>query len=285
MNAKTEIRAGVGGAKVKWAICLLGLAGVLLAGDAAIAQQGQDDDGAVAMGSRGRTVRGTVTATAADHFTLKTEGGDVFQVMVTTNTRLMKDRQPVKMADIHVGDGAGAMGVIDAPTKTVHAVGVMVVDAAQVKKLREDMGKTYISGKVMAIDELELTIKRQDGVTQKIAVDEGTSFKKGGRGAGAMMRGDGSADPVGSAGAGAGVGSGRQGGGESITLADIKVGDMVVGPGALKAGVFVPTQLAVIDAAAMGRRRRSGEGGEAAPATGGTGTPAAPTVPAGASAH
>jgi len=141
--------------------------------------------------------------------------------------------------------------------------------------MKEDMGKTFISGKIVAIDidDLELTIHRQDGVTQKIAVDEGTSFKRGGRREGAMMRGDGSAD----ASFGPGPGGARAGagqGGESITLADVKVGDMVIGPGALKAGTFVPTQLTVIDAAAMGRRRRS-EGGDAAPAAGGTGPAAA----------
>ena len=233
----------------------------LVGGLAAGAQQGQDGDGeAVAMGSQGRMVRGTITAAAGDHLTLKTEAGDVFQVVVTTNTRLMKDRQPVKIADVHAGDGAGAMGVIDQPTKTIHAMAVMVVDAAQVKKMREDMGKTYISGKVTAIDELELTIKRQDGVTQKIAVDEGTSFKKGGRGAGAMMRGDGS-EPV-AMGAG-GAGGPGSGGGESITLADVKVGDMVVGPGALKSGTFVPTQLTVIDPSARRRRPEGAPGGEA----------------------
>lgn len=257
--------------RMKRAVWLIGFAGILLAGPLAGAQQGQDEDGAFSMGAQGRMVRGTVTATSGDKLTVKTEQGEVFQVAVTTNTRLMKDRQPVKIADVHVGDGVGAMGVIDAPTKTVHAVAVMVVDAAQVKKLREDMGKTYISGKVTAIDELELTIKRQDGVTQKIAVDEGTSFKRGGRGAGAMMRGDGSQSVAMGAGPGLGApGAPGESGGESITLADIKVGDMVVGPGALKAGVFVPTQLAVIDAATMGRRRRQAEGGEAAPA----GTPA-----------
>jgi hypothetical protein len=246
----------------------MGLAGMLLAGGPAVAQQGQDDNGAYSMGAQGRMVRGTITATAGDKLTLKTEEGETFQVVTTTNTRLMKDRQPVKMADVHVGDGAGAMGVIDAPTKTIHAVALMVVDAAQVKKLREDMGKTYISGKVIAIDDLELTIKRQDGVTQKIAVDEGTSFKRGGRGAGAMMRGDGSQSVgMGSEPGGAGAPGGFGGpGGESITLADIKVGDMVVGPGALKAGVFVPTQLAVMDAAAMGRRRRQTEGASGDPA-------------------
>ncbi len=49
------------------------------------------------------------------------------------------------------------------------------------------------------------------------------------------------------------------GGGESITLADVKVGDSVVGRGALKNGVFVPTELGVMDAAAMGQRRRRGQ--------------------------
>jgi hypothetical protein len=238
-------------------------------------QGGQEDEGAVAMGSQGRMVRGTVTATTVDHLTLKTDAGDTFQVIVTTNTRVMKERQPVKLADVHVGDGLGAMGVIDPATKTVHAAMVVVVDAAQVKKMKEDMGKTYISGRVAAIDidNLELTIHRQDGVTQKIVVDEGTSFKKGGRREGAMMRGDGSADASfgpaaggpGPGGPGGGARPGAGQGGESITLADVKVGDMVIGPGALKAGTFVPTQLTVIDAASMGRRRRS-EGGDAAPA-------------------
>jgi len=263
----------------KGAAGLVLCAAVLAVCGRARAQQPPEDDGAVALGAQSRMVRGTVTAAEGDHLTVKTDAGDLFQVVVTNNTRLMKERQPVKIADVHVGDGVGAMGVIDAPTKTVHAAMVMVVDAAQVKKMRDDMGKTYISGKVMAIDDLELTIKRQDGVTQKIAVDEGTSFRKGGRGAGAMMRGDGSQ----SLGSGAGPGSGQPGGpqGESITLADVKVGDMVVGPGALKAGVFVPTQLTVIDPAAMGRRRRA-EGGEAAPAAG---TAQGTAAPAGTSPH
>lgn len=228
----------------------------------------EDEGGAVAMGNQGRMVRGTVTATTADHLTVKTEAGDVFQVVVTTNTRMMKDRQPVKFADIHTGDGLGAMGVIDQPTKTVHAAAVFVMDAAQIKKMKDDMGKTYISGKVTAIDELELTIHRQDGVTQKIAVDEGTSFKKGGRRAGAALRADGSADSAFGGGPGGGAGGGQPGGGgESITLADVKVGDTVIGPGALKAGIFVPTQLTVIDAASMARRHRpdGGSGPGAAP--------------------
>lgn len=257
-----EMRMGA-----KWfrVVCLLGLAGAIALHTAA-AQQ--DEDGAASMGPQGRMVRGTVTAAAADRLTVKTDAGDLFQIAVTTNTRLMKDRQPLKIADVHVGDGIGAMGVIDSPTRTVHAAMVFVVDAAAVKKLKENMGKTYISGKVMAIDDLELTIKRPDGVTQKISVDEGTSFKRGGRDAGAMMRGDGSSNPDPSAGPTPDPAKG----GESITLADIKVGDMVVGPGSLKACVFVPTQLTAIDAAAMGHRHWR-EGGDA-----GAGQATAPTA-------
>jgi hypothetical protein len=236
----------------------------------------QEEGGAVAMGPQGRMVRGTVTATAGDGLTVKTERGESYQVVVTTNTRMMKDRQPVKLADIHAGDGVGAMGVIDAPTKTVHAAALFVVDAAQIKKAREDMGKTYISGKVAAIDDVNLTIQRQDGVSQKIMVDESTSFRKGSRRMGMAMRGD----VVGMGpGMGGGGGQGRegQGGGappESITLADVKVGDTVFGRGALKSGVFVPTELVVIDAAAMGRRRPQG-GDEA-----GTGDPGSAQAPA-----
>ncbi len=54
--------------------------------------------------------------------------------------------------------GLDAMGTLDAPTKTVHALFVTVMDAEQVKKLREGLGKVYITGKVTAIDDVKLTI-------------------------------------------------------------------------------------------------------------------------------
>jgi hypothetical protein len=212
---------------------------------------------AVAMGA-GRMVRGTITAVAPDHLTVKTEAGEVFQVSVTPNTQVRKGRDPMKLADVKVGDGLGAMGEVDRPNKTVHAMFVTVVDAEQIKKAREAMGKTYIAGKVTAIDEVKLTILRSDGVTQVIQVDEDTSFKRGGRGMQMMM------DGGGGLGSGDGMGGGRRqggagapaGGGESITLADVKVGDMIGGQGALKGGVFVPKELNVADPAARRERRR-----------------------------
>ena len=210
----------------------------------------------------GQMVRGTVTA-AGDHLTVKTEAGEVYQVVVSANTRVTKDRQPVKLADIKVGDGVGAMGVLDAATKTVHAVFVGVLDAEQVKKAREEMGKIYIAGKVTAIDmdALKITVMRPDGVSQVIGVDEGTSFKRGGRTMAAVVNGS----PA-EGGAAMERGAGNEPGGESITLADVKVGDSVAGRGAVKNGLFVPTELGVMDAAARRQRRRATDGSGNSPA-------------------
>jgi len=226
-------------------------------------QQGDDEREGGAVFAGGQMVRGTVTAAAADHLTVKTEAGQVYQVVLSANTRVSKDRQPVKVADIKAGDGVGAMGVLDPATKTVHAVFVGVMDAEQVKKAREGMGKVYITGRVTAIDmdALKITVLRPDGVSQVIGVDEQTSFKRGGRGMAVLASGEGVTEigpggGRGNAGAGSGSGAGDGSGGESITLADVKVGDAVAGRGALKNGLFVPTELGVSDAAAMARRRR-----------------------------
>lgn len=197
-------------------------------------------------------VRGTVAAIAADGLTVKTEEGELFQVAVSANTRVMKDRQPVKLADIKVGDGIGAMGVLDAPAKTVHAMFVAVMGAEQVKKAREGLGKVYITGSVTAIDmdNGRITVKRPDGVSQVIQADEGTSFRRGGR------RGQASANAASAADANASA--------ESVTLADVKVGDMVMGRGAVKNDMFVPTELRVMDVAAGQGRRRGMRNGASA---------------------
>jgi len=69
--------------------------------------------------------------------------------------------------------------------------------------------------------------------------------------------------------------SGANTGGESITLADVKTGEMVGGQGALKNGVFVPTELRVMDMAARGQGRRRAAANSAA-ASPGTNAPASP---------
>ena len=238
--------------RFRWIVLGTGLLAVALAAaplaqaQDASAQHGQRERGPYG----GQAVRGTVTAVAADHLTIKTEAGDTYQVAVSANTRLMKNRQPVKITDVKAGDGVGAMGVMDDATKTVHAMFVTIMDAADVQRLRENLGKTYIAGKITAIDmdALKLTVLRSDNVSQVIAVDEGTSFRRGGH---MMPMMDGSVSPE----TGRARNTEQNAGDESITLADIKIGDRVMGQGALKNGVFVPAELHVIDPSQQHRRR------------------------------
>ena len=175
----------------------------------------------------GRGVRGTVTAVNGKQVTIKTDEGDVYTVTTGDNTRLMKDRQEAALTDIHVGDMLMAGGQVDPQAKTVGAAFVAIVPAEQVRKMHEDLGKTWIAGKITAISDTNITVQRMDGVSQTIAVDENTSFHK------------------------------RR---DAITMADIKVGDPLNARGALKGGVFVATQLN-IGGGGMGMGRGEGPGG------------------------
>lgn len=220
-----------------------------------------DAQAGVGLGGAQRIV-GTVTAATAEQLTVKTELGEMYRIAVTPNTRYMKDRQPAQWGSIHVGDSVGAMGVGDTSARTLHAAVVMIVDAEQAKKAREGLGKVYIVGKITGIDEVKISVLRPDGVTQVIEVDEGTSFRRGMRGMGGF------GGMSGGPGVGAGSGPGAAASGESITLADVKVGDSVMAQGALKGGVFVPTVLGV-SAPGAGRQRRRTADGSAGGSSGG----------------
>jgi hypothetical protein len=230
---------------------------VLLGGVGAVRARAQEP-GEQTVG-RGRfagmqRVGGTVTAVSGANLTIKAEDGNTYQVVTTDNTRLMRGRGvSIKLSDVKPGDGVMAIGNLDAPNKTLHAAMVMAIDAEQMKKIEEEhkqelanLGKTLIAGRVTAIDldNATMTIERPDGVSQTIGFDEGTSFRRGrlntSRGA--------------ESGANALPSAANVESGESITLADIKVGDRVEGPGAMKNGNFVPKELTVMSPGA-GRRR------------------------------
>lgn len=220
----------------------------------------------------GQAVRGTVTATAADSISIKGDDGASYKVVVTNNTRILQQREPVKAADIKAGEYIVAMGQTDEATKEVHAGMVMVMtaeQAAQAKaraaEMQASLGKTWITGKITAMDEARLTIERPDKVSQVIELDENTSMHRGGRGA--MMA-------MGMGGQGGGMGMRRnqdnqqQGPppeGEAITLADIKVGDNITAQGALKGNTFVPKTLNVLPQGGRRGPRPSGDNQQAPP--------------------
>jgi hypothetical protein len=143
------------------------------------------------------------------------------------------------------------------------------IDADQMKKMEEaqkqqiaNLGKTLIAGRVTAIDmdNITMTVERPDGVSQTIGFDENTSFHRG------------RTTMVGGSGIGAGTSTTAAPPGESITLADIKAGDRVAGPGEVKSGRFVAKELSVITPG-NGRRRSTDTKEGSQTGTSETGTP------------
>jgi hypothetical protein len=75
-------------------------------------------------------------------------------------------------------------------------------------------GRDFVAGEVKAIDPPRITILRPDNVTQTIELNEDTSLHKGR---------------------------------DSITMADIQVGDHVVSRGAMQGDMFTPKNVGVIE--------------------------------------
>lgn len=186
-------------------------------------------------GMMGRGVMGTVTEIASDHFTIKTDTGEVYTVHYSVNTRIMKggggqrrgqasDNEPpanppipIKASEIKVGDAIGASGEIDANAKSVGAVVIFQIDPERAKQMREmqaNYGKTWVMGRVTAINDVKVTLQGgPDNATHTFVADENTTFRK-------------RRDPV--------------------TLADIQVGDTIRAEGSIKNGAFLATSVAVM---------------------------------------
>lgn len=168
-----------------------------------------------------------VTAATTGNFLVRTEQGENYKVFYGPNTRIMKDRQPISANEIHLGDELIAAGQLDRKAKTLGAVLLYDVDAAEVRKARQGLGKTWTAGKVTSIHDLSIIIEVIDSKqTQRIMVDENTSFRKQK---------------------------------ESVTLGDIKVGDFISARGALHDGAFLATVLRVVE---PGARMRPGSAEE-----------------------
>jgi hypothetical protein len=197
----------------------------------------------------GAGVMGTVTEIANDHFTVKTQDGETWTVHYSPNTRIMKQAprpagsgeqagsgnsaagddaggarrgmgmrnppQPIKPADVKVGDAIMAGGETDQSAKSIGAIGIMVLDpdsAKRMERMQADYGKTWLMGQLTTIDGTTLTLAGgPDNQSHTFTVDENTTFRR------------------------------RR---EPITLADLKPGDRVRVQGSVKDGQFVATSVA-----------------------------------------
>ena len=194
-------------------------------------QRGRGQWGAGTMGN-GRGVMGIVTEAASDHFTVKTDSGETYTIHYSVNTHILKGGgprrhqdetdfptappQPIKATEIKLGDVIGATGELDAAAKSVGAIVIFQIDperARQIREMQANFGKTWLMGRVTAIENVKVTVEGPDKSVHAFVADENTAFRK-------------RRDP--------------------ITLADIRVGDIVRAEGGLKSGAFVATSVTVM---------------------------------------
>lgn len=198
-------------------ICTLFLTNVIFC----IATAAQNESGRGGRWADQPHVSGTITAIRPDAFDIQTPDGKSATVKISSGTQFRKNRESAQLSDFKVGDRILAVG--DQPKEGPFLAKMVAAFApgtgAPANGFRggafspEDMGKKFIMGQVTKIGEAKLTIMRPDNVEQVIQADENTSF--------------------------------RNDKGESVTLADIKVGDRIGGQGELKDGVFVPQVLRI----------------------------------------
>jgi len=230
---------------------------------------GQKDSGApVATGQRpfhttnmgGKL--GQVTEVGTDHLVIKTAAGEVFRINVLERTRVVDGTvrqrpaeqptppvdgetamprpvpmggfvpQTMKISEVKVGDYVTTVGEIPPGEGIINASMISRLDPERVKEMKArdaDFGKTWLSGKVTAVEGTKITLTGTvDNAPHTFVVDDNTSF---------MVR--------------------RQ----PATLADVHVDGNVRVEGAVKDGVFGAKTVTVMGAGRMGASPYGNGGG------------------------
>jgi len=173
-----------------------------------------------------RPVFGKITAIQSGVMEVTGPDGQALKVKFTDQTEFRKDRQPAKLSDFKVGDMVAVRGEPGAD----HTINATMIGGRTGGTMGSGpggqrgqgggmgfgsgtLGKDYVAGQVKSIDPPKMTVLRTDNVTQTLELNEETSLRKGR---------------------------------ESITMADIQVGDHIISHGAVQKDTFVPKGLMVL---------------------------------------
>ena len=175
---------------------------------------------------RGRGVMGKITAIKDGALEVTRMDGANVTVKLTDKTEYRKDRQSVKLADFKVGDmvlirteGTGdqdltALMVAGRTGSGPGGQGMGGPGGGNIMMMGGgELGKDFVFGEVKSVDAPKITVLRPDNVTQTLELNEETSLRKGR---------------------------------ESVTMADIQVGDHVFVRGGVQNNAFVPKMVMVI---------------------------------------
>jgi hypothetical protein len=192
----------------------------------------QENQAQAPMDERHIPLFGKITAVHVNAFDVLNPNGEKVTVKLTAKTEFRKDRQSAKRGDFKVGDIILVRGEENADHSwTAELIGArsMTGNGPNARFVGGEptgtLGKDYVVGEVKSIDPPRISVLRSDNVAQTIELNEETSLRKGR---------------------------------ESITMADIQVGDHLVARGALQNDLFVPKFVMVIDAEQWKRMQENG---------------------------
>ncbi|HKD49923.1 MAG TPA: DUF5666 domain-containing protein [Candidatus Acidoferrum sp.] len=219
----------------------LGILALLLAALPALAQGAASSQGAGQTQRpedwRGRGVAGKITAIKDGSLELTRMDGASVSVKLTDKTEYRKDRQSAKLADFKVGDmvlirteGSGeqdltAVLVAGRTGGGAGGQGLGGPGGGMMMMGGGELGKDFIFGEVKSVDAPKITVLRPDNVTQTLELNEETSLRKGR---------------------------------DSVTMADIQVGDHVFVRGGVQNNAFMPKMVMVIGAEQWKRMQEMG---------------------------
>lgn len=185
-----------------------------------------------------RPLFGKITAIRDGVIDIAGPDGQAVTVKLTAQTEFRKDRETAKVSDFNVGDTVMVRGD-ENPDHTVTAriIGTRTGGPGgrpgAGMMMVGTLGKDYVAGEVKSIDAPKITVLRTDNVTQVLELNEETSLRRGR---------------------------------DSITMADIKVGDHVMARGAVLNDTFVPKGVMVMSSEQWQRmQERMSEGNAAKP--------------------
>lgn len=191
-----------------------------------------------------RPLFGKITSISAGTMVLTGRDGQTVTVKLTDQTEFRKEREKAALTDFKVGDMVMVRGDENADhTVTAKLVGTRSGGPGGPGGMSMGtLGKDYVAGEVKGIDAPKITVLRTDNVTQTLELNEETSLRRGR---------------------------------ESITMADIQIGDHLMARGAVQNDVFVPKGVMVMNAEQWKRMQEMGGPGPAKP----SGDSAAPPKP------
>lgn len=175
-----------------------------------------------------RPLFGRITSMSAGTIVLTRQDGQTVTVKLTDQTEFRKEREKATAADFKVGDMVMVRGDENADhTVTAKLIGTRGggPGGGPGAVSLGTLGKDYVAGEVKSVEAPKLTVLRPDNVTQTMELNEETTIRKNR---------------------------------ESITMADIQVGDHVVARGAVQNDVFVPKGVMVMNAEQRKRMQEMG---------------------------